>query len=220
MLVYKFYPPEYALESLLKLRFKVSPIDELNDPFEYLSVDMGNKSVRAWAKHFRKIVSEKNGLISFSKSWREPLMWAHYAKSHTGIALGFEVLDELLTQINYITDRVIPPLDVDTNNKSMKELIDLLLKSKHKNWEYEEEVRLVRTLQNCENEDGLFFSKWSHDTMIKEVVLGDRYLSKDSTGIQSILEDSGVIFITARPEFSGFKMTPQKNDSAKMPKIA
>jgi|TARA_B110000902_G_scaffold9158_1_gene11182 hypothetical protein len=210
MLVYKFYPPEYALESLLKLRFKVSPIDELNDPFEYLSVDMGNKSVRAWAKHFRKIVSEKNGLISFSKSWREPLMWAHYAKSHTGIALGFEVLDELLTPINYITDRVIPPLDVDTNNKSMKELIDLLLKSKHKNWEYEEEVRLVRTLQNCENEDGLFFSKWSHDTMIKEVVLGDRYLSKDSTGIQSILEDSGVIFITARPEFSGFKMTPQK----------
>ena len=58
MLVYKFYPPEYALQSLSKLRFKVSPIDELNDPFEYLSLDMGDKSVRAWAKNFRKSASK------------------------------------------------------------------------------------------------------------------------------------------------------------------
>ncbi|WP_299850573.1 DUF2971 domain-containing protein [uncultured Roseovarius sp.] len=210
MLVYKFYPPEYALQSLLKLRFKVSPIDELNDPFEYLSLDMGDKSVRAWAKNFRNIASKGNGIISFSKSWREPLMWAHYAKSHTGIALGFEVPDRLLTHINYITEKIIPPLDVDTNKESMSELVDLLLKSKHKNWEYEEEVRLVRTLQNCDEEDGLYFAKWNHVTMLKEVILGDRYQSKDDTGIQGVLEDSGVKFITARPEFKGFKMTPQK----------
>jgi hypothetical protein len=210
MLVYKFYPPEYALQSLLKHRFKVSPIDELNDPFEYLSLDMGDKSVRAWAKKFRNLVSENNGIISFSRSWRNPLMWAHYAKSHTGIALGFEVPDMLLTQINYITDRIIPPLDVDTNKESMIELVDLLLKSKHKNWEYEEEVRLVRTLENCHEEGGLYFADWNHVTALKEVVLGHRYQPKGNTGIQSTLEGSGVKFITARPEFKGFKMTPQK----------
>jgi len=210
MLVYKFYPPEYALQSLLKLRFKVSPIDELNDPFEYLSLKMGDKSMRAWAKNFRNIASENNGIVSFSKSWREPLMWAHYAKSHTGIALGFEVPNRLLTHINYITDRIIPPLDVDNNKNSMSELVDLLLKSKHKNWEYEEEVRLVRSLQNCDKEDGFYFSQWNHVTMLKEVVLGDRYLSKKYKNLQSTLEDSGVTFITARPEFNGFKMTPQK----------
>lgn len=57
MRVYKFYPAKWGLEALLKRRLKVSPIDELNDPFEYLSLDLGDKNVRAWAKQFRKIVS-------------------------------------------------------------------------------------------------------------------------------------------------------------------
>lgn len=210
MLVYKFYPPEYGLQALEKLRLKVSPIDELNDPFEYLSLNMGDKSIRAWAKNFRNLVSENNGIISFSKNWHEPLMWAHYAKSHTGIALGFEVPTHLLYHIDYISEKIIPPLDVDNNKESMTQFVEMLIKSKHKNWEYEEEVRLVRSLDNCDEEDGLYFVKWNHITTLKEVVLGDRYLSEGNAGIQDILEENGVKCITARPEFKGFKMTPQR----------
>jgi hypothetical protein len=211
MLIYKFYPPEYALQSLLKCRFKVSPIDELNDPFEYLSLDMGDKRVRPFAKDFRNTIARNNGIISFSKNWNEPLMWAHYAKSHTGIALGFEVTDKFLTHMNYITDRITPPPDVDTNKESMRTLERLIYESKHKNWQYEEEARLIRRLQDCDKEDGLYFTKWNHNTVLKEVVLGDRYISEGDTVFQSCLEDLGVKFITARPEFKGFKMTPQIN---------
>ncbi len=211
MLVYKFYPPEYAWESLLKLRFKVSPIDELNDPFEYLSLNVGETSVRAWAAKVRKEVSENNGIISFSRSWREPLMWAHYAQSHTGMALGFEIPDRLLTCIDYIADRIDVPLDVGTNKEEMRRVVDLLLKSKHENWQYEEEVRLVRELSNCVKEGSLYFADWNHVTPLKEVVLGDRYQSKNLTDVQSVLEESGVVVITARPEFKGFKMTRQKD---------
>ncbi|WP_456391384.1 DUF2971 domain-containing protein [Profundibacter sp.] len=192
-----------------KLRFKVSPIDELNDPFEYLSLDMGDKSVRTWAKNFRKIVSENNGIISFSRNWHEPLMWAHYARSHTGIALGFEVPDSLLYHIDYISEKIVPPLDVDENKGSMAKLVEMLLRSKHENWRYEDEVRLVRTLDNCDEENGLYFAKWNHTTMLKEVVLGDRYVSTGNSNDQDILEKHGIKFITARPEFRGFKMTPQ-----------
>lgn len=209
MLVYKFCPPRFGLQALKKLRFKVSPIDELNDPFEYLSLDMGDKSVRAWAKNFRKVVSENNGIISFSKNWHEPLMWAHYAKSHTGIALGFEVPDRLLYHIDYIRKRIVPPLDVDENEESMTKLVKILLRSKHENWRYEDEVRLIRTLDKCEEEDGLYFANWNHTTMLKEVVLGDRYVSTGCKNVQGVLERSGIKIITARPEFQGFKMTPQ-----------
>ena len=138
MLVYKFYPPEYGLQALKMLRLKVSPIDGLNDPFEYLSLDMGKKSVRAWATKFRTVVSENTGIISFSKNWYEPLMWAHYAKSHSGMALGFEIPDHVLTNIDYISERIIAPLDVDSNEKSMTDLVGSLLRSKHENWKYEE----------------------------------------------------------------------------------
>ncbi|MDB4558875.1 DUF2971 domain-containing protein, partial [Amylibacter sp.] len=203
--------PNYGLEALLKLRLKVSPIDELNDPFEYLSLDMGDKSVRAWAKEFRNIVSESNGIISFSKNWREPLMWAHYAKSHTGLALGFEIPDYLLMKIDYVTERITPPLDIDSNKESMRKFIEILLRSKHANWKYEEEARVIRPLSNCVAENGLHFAKWNHTTRLKEVILGDRYPSGSNAQIQNVLEDSGVKFITARPEFKGFKMTPQKN---------
>jgi hypothetical protein len=70
-------------------------------------------------------------------------------------------------------------------------------------------VRLSRALGNCEEENGLYFSKWNHVTILREVILGERYVSQGNAAIQSVLEEGGVKFITARPEFTGFKMTPQ-----------
>lgn len=210
MLIYKFYPPNWGLQALEKLRLKVSPIDELNDPFEYQAIDMGDKSVRAWARKFRKIASDNNGIISFSKKWSEPLMWAHYAESHSGMAIGFDVSDHLLSHINYISEKITPPLDVDTNKESMRQLVNLLLTAKHKNWKYEEEVRLLRKLDNCDEEDGRYFVNWNEMTIPKEVILGDRYRSQGKVDFQEVLEGLGIKFITARPKFKGFEMTPQK----------
>lgn len=212
MLVYKFYPPKYASEALKKGRFKVSPIDDLNDPFEYQSINMGDRSVRAWAANFRALVSKENtGIISFSKNWREPLMWAHYAESHKGMALGFEVVDRLLLGVEYISERITPPKDIDNNKESMEQLVTMLIKSKHENWKYEDELRLLRNLDSCDREKGLFFAKWNHTTQLKEVVLGARYQTQEDSVFQEYLESKGVKIITARPKFTGFKMTPQKN---------
>lgn len=216
MRVYKFYPAKWGIEALSKRRLKVSPIDELNDPFEYLALDLGSKSVRAWAKHFRKGVSQDNGIISFSKHWHQPLMWAHYADSHKGLALGFEVPDYLLFQINYVRDRIKPRKDVDFSKSSMKDLIDKLLRTKHKEWEYEDECRLVRPLKNCVREGDKFFSAFNEETVLKEVVLGARYQTSNYDQLAVELKSEGITFQTARAEFQGFRMTPQK--SAKLQK--
>ncbi len=216
MLAYKFYPANYAIEALKEERLKVSPIDELNDPFEYLSIDMGEKDIRSWAKKFRRIVSDGNGIISFSKYWTEPLLWSHYADSHKGIALGFDIPDYLLYKIDYISKRIKPPLDVDENGSSMHKLVKQLLRSKHKNWGYEREVRLVRPLKNCISDKGLFFAPLNHTTSLKKVILGARYTSQNYKTLQRSLVGKGVEVITARAEFTGFKMTPQnQNDLRK-----
>ncbi|WP_170405093.1 DUF2971 domain-containing protein [Ruegeria arenilitoris] len=216
MRVYKFYPAKWGLEALSKRRLKVSPIDELNDPFEYLSLDLGDKSVRAWAKQFRNLVSKENGIISFSRNWYQPLMWAHYADSHKGLALGFEVPDRLLFEINYVEDRIKPASDVDNSKSSLQGLIHQLLRTKHKEWSYEDEYRLVRPLENCVSEDGKFFAAFNEITVLKEVVIGARYEASNSERLYSELKSEGVTFQTARAEFKGFRMTPQK--SAKLQK--
>lgn len=211
MRLYKFYPAKWGLEALSKRRLKVSPIDELNDPFEYLSLDLGDESVRAWAARFRKIVSQDNGIISFSKNWHQPLMWAHYAQSHKGIALGFEVPERLLFKINYVENRIKPKRDVDLSKSSMKDLIHDLLRTKHKEWSYEEEYRLVRPLNNCFREDAKFFAAFNETTALKEVILGARYETSNSEQLSSELKSEGVTFQTARAKFQGFQMTPQRS---------
>lgn len=210
MRVYKFYPAKWGLEALSKRRLKVSPIDELNDPFEYLSLDLGDKNVRAWATQFRKNVSQDNGIISFSKNWHQPLMWAHYAESHRGLALGFEVPDSILFKINYIENRIEPDSDIDRNSDKMQGLIQKLLTTKHKEWSYEDEYRLVRKLENCVSEVDKFFSDFNEKVVLKEVILGARYETSNSDQLSSELKSEGVTFQTARAEFQGFRMTPQK----------
>lgn len=216
MRVYKFYPAKWGLEALSKRRFKVSPIDELNDPFEYLALDLGDKSVRAWTTQFRKIASKEIGIISFSRNWYQPLMWAHYADSHKGLALGFEVPDRLLLKINYIEDRIKPESDVDVSKSSMQSLVHQLLRTKHKEWSYEDEYRLVRPLENCVSDGDRFFSAFNEVTVLKEVVIGARYEASDPEQLSAKLESEGVTFQTARAEFKGFRMTLQK--SAKLQK--
>jgi len=216
MRVYKFYPAKWGLEALLKQRLKVSPIDELNDPFEYLSLDLGDKRVRAWATLFRQKVSQDKGIISFSKNWHQPLMWAHYAESHRGLALGFDVPDSLLFKINYVENRIKPDRDIDRNSDEMLGLIQKLLTTKHKEWSYEDEYRLVRQLDHCVSEGDKFFAAFDEKTVLKEVILGARYETSNSGQLSSELKSEGVTFQTARAEFMGFQMTPQR--SAKLQK--
>ena len=210
MRVYKFYPAKWGREALSKRRLKVSTIDGLNDPFEYFSLDLGDKSVRAWATQFRKIVSQDKGIISFSRNWHQPLMWAHYADSHEGLALGFEVPDSLLFKINYVENRIMPENDVDVSKSSMEGLIHKLLRTKHKEWSYEDEYRVVRPLDNCVCEGDKFFAAFNETTVLKEVILGASYETSNSDQLSSELKSEGVIFQTARAKFKGFRMTTQR----------
>lgn len=210
MRVYKFYPAKWGLEALSKRRLKVSPIDELNDPFEYLSLDLGDRNVRVWATQFRKTITQDNGVISFSNNWSQPLMWAHYADSHRGLALGFDVPKRLLFEIEYAETRIKPDTDVDHSESSMEGLIHKLLRTKHREWSYEDEYRLVRSLEDCVGEDGKYFAVFNDKTVLKEVILGARYETSHAEQLSSELKSEGVSFQTARAEFKGFRMTPQK----------
>jgi len=138
-------------------------------------------------------------------------MWAHYADSHKGLALGLEVPDRLLFKINYVENRIKPESDVDVSKASMEVLIHKLLRTKHKEWSYEDEYRLLRPLENCVSEGDKFFATFNETTVLKEVIIGARYETSNSDELSSELKSEGVSFQTARAEFQGFKMTPQRS---------
>jgi len=45
------------------------------------------------------------GVMCFSSTWKNPVMWSHYADQHRGICLGFEVPDVYRKKIKYVARR-------------------------------------------------------------------------------------------------------------------
>ena len=91
MKVYHFIEERYGLEDLREERLKISLIDELNDPFEFVGVDLSNPDHYGAIKELKRGISENYGIICFSASWNDPVQWAHYADGHKGLCMGFDV---------------------------------------------------------------------------------------------------------------------------------
>lgn len=79
---------ENMLKTLEKGRLKVLFPEECNDPFEFMSAPPtilkdGHPSYDS--THLRK----EYGFLSFTKTYKSPTMWAHYADNHKGCCVHF-----------------------------------------------------------------------------------------------------------------------------------
>jgi hypothetical protein len=104
------------------------------------------------------------GLLCFSLSWHNPLLWSHYADRHRGLALGFDVADEILKPVSYAEQR-------PTLTKIDPTVARWLLFTKFVDWRYEQEPRIFTTLQE-RDPSGLYFGKFSEQLVLREVVVG------------------------------------------------
>jgi hypothetical protein len=91
MRLFHFLSSQYALQALARQQLKVARINELNDPFELFCADMRDANARKAFRRFKDQVSAKFGLVCFSRSWRNPLLWSHYADRHRGAAIQVEL---------------------------------------------------------------------------------------------------------------------------------
>src|SRR5258708_5261462 len=96
MRVYYFTKTCWALDSIEHRRLKVCRFGDLNDPFELFSCKQSDKDRRRTFRRWVTSINEQIGLLCFSSSWRESLMWSHYSDRHKGLCLGFDVTDESL----------------------------------------------------------------------------------------------------------------------------
>jgi hypothetical protein len=154
-------------------RLKVSRFNELNDPFELLSVNVHERAARKAFNKVREELNKVKGLICFAPDWKSPLMWGHYAEKHTGFALGFDIPSKLLKDVKY--EHKLFELELDPNTKEpVKGTLDKLIVTKFADWEYEKECRMFVDLASMEAEGGMYFEPFSKKLQFREIVLGPR----------------------------------------------
>ncbi|MFU1853169.1 DUF2971 domain-containing protein [Citrobacter portucalensis] len=202
---YHFTTIDSALKILRNKTLKISRFNELNDPFELLSANVGDKNIRCKVKGIRDKVINSKGIISFSKSWKNPVQWAHYADRHKGVCLSFNIEKSLLTNVNYHAGR----LEFSTNPT-----LEKILSSKFNSWKYEQETRMIIDLKDPYTilENGLHFIPFSGGLILKKIIFGANTRSDEIRKIYNLSNNHDDLeFVQARPAFKTFTMTPKKD---------
>src|SRR3954469_14900898 len=162
---YHFLPTEYALDDLRHRRLKIARLDELNDPFELWAIAQRDRKLRRAFRETKDEMARRFGMLCFSLTWRNPLLWSHYADRHHGMALGFDVDEGLLKRVSYVEKR--PVL-----NEINIQVAHWLLFTKFRDWRYEKEARIFTRLNDRDPISGLYFAAFGRKLILREVIVG------------------------------------------------
>ena len=211
MRVYYYTAEEFALSNIINERIKVSLLDDLNDPFELLGIDLSDKEFRRTFNAGRVAASKAFGIICFSKDWNSPLMWAHYGNKHKGICLGFDIDDSHLKEVTYFSERMAAEIDMEKKYGGLTEdIIENLLCTKYIDWEYENEVRVIVPLETRDS-SGFYFTDFEGNMKLKEVILGPRSnLKTDQAAKYLCSYSSEVEIIQSRIAFTKYEVVRNK----------
>jgi hypothetical protein len=182
ILLYRYLDAAAALKTIESRAFKVGRVRDFNDPFEWRMgisniVPEGEIVARACMDGFIEDVNGRVGIICFSDTVTDPVLWSHYANKHHGVAFEVSyVLDPTrLTKVDYTNAR--PVLDANRLNDPAgfaiyaKPLMDRLLRQKSTGWAYEREYRVFFDLKRCDISGGHYFQQIP-DHFLMRVILG------------------------------------------------
>ena len=204
MRVYKFLSAFWAMDNLAKRRLKASDRDSLNDPFEFLAVDMTDDSYRKQVLDRVEYILTEKVLCCFSNAAICPLLWAHYSECHRGICLGFEISDSVASSMKQVTyvDKRYTPFQIKTNDR----IVELLF-TKFSKWKYEDEIRAFLPRKRSAVVGELTFVPFDEDLLLKEVILGYKCSATIAEVSANVLDyPFAVTVLRARPSLSEFKM--------------
>ena len=151
-----------------------------------------------WSQLLRKLLSLRFGIVSFSASPLNPLLWAHYADSGKGVVIGYDISilkkftneHEILRPVQYQDQLpIVSESLVVRPDNGLQNL--MLMKSKH--WQYEEEWRLILEIsgttgtgQNDENGVPICLCSIPNEAVV-EVIVTQRTPYRISSALQERL---------------------------------
>ncbi len=173
MRVYKFLNRKFGATALRNRRLKISELDKVNDPYELRPFKFTNPAYRMAIESTRHDQAKRFGIMCFSKHWKNPVIWSHYAESHIGLCLGFDIPDDGCREVTYVDELLTfnPPFDPKHPSAPAKtEHIHQMLFTKFVDWKYEEEIRMWVTTD--ERENGIPYYDFGDSLCLAEVIIG------------------------------------------------
>ncbi|MDR6624473.1 DUF2971 domain-containing protein [Caulobacter segnis] len=172
MILYKYMSFELAKIVLATSTLQFSRCDRFNDPFDtprYPSYPQEFEPAEVLARMTREMDWRgRTGLLCLTRTPTNPLMWAHYADSHRGVAIGIDATSAGLTNpinnlipaqfgsVVYASRRPDWLFFSGHEPRSVGEVIGFdnanferlqrLFLTKPIHWAYEEEVRVAKCL--------------------------------------------------------------------------
>jgi len=157
--------------------------------------------ISAFASQAKAMLTEalqsKVGILSLSESANHPLLWAHYADSHKGLVIEFDVQHEYFDQRRSEKDELYHLRQVKYAGRSSigRTLFDLdgddLLATKNFSWSYEREWRMLAPLdaaKSCREINGEAVYLFAVPALtITGVVLGARVADKVADEVAELL---------------------------------
>ena len=210
--VYHLTSATHAISSVALQRLKVARFSDLNDPFELLAVNFRDRDARRTTENFKNEINTNTGLICFSANWTDPVLWSHYGDKHRGVCLGFDIRRKALQKVLYEDERLLKELGSEANpTKLSKEMQRLLLTTKFKHWQYEQEHRMFVDLKTVRKEAGLYFKNFDNGMRLREVIIGPE-CAISSKAVRSLLKsiDSNAATFKSRLAFKFFSVVPKE----------
>jgi hypothetical protein len=205
MRLYHFLPTRFALDDLRSGRLKLSEIANLNDPFELWCSGQGDAQTRHALRGWKNQMSKAYGMLCFCATWRNPLLWSHYADRHKGICLGCEVGDDSIAAVRYVETRT--PLRLPLTESAMQRI----LFTKYAGWSYEEEWRAWFRLEERDADSNYFFREFDDGIKLVEVIVGPLCgTSKDELVDATRRYPSPPRLVKARLAFNSFHVVEDK----------
>lgn len=101
------------------------------------------------------------------------MLWSHYAARHRGICLGFNVPKTELLEVKYANNRLLAQVEKVGEREDIDDpLRELLITTKFRDWEYEQEFRMRVPLSASLKEGHNYFFPFDENLQLVEVILG------------------------------------------------
>ena len=202
MMLYRFIKLKHGLESLRARQVKVSRIKDLNDPFEFLALEARDPDRRKALEALRHYFHLVQGILCFSESWHDPVMWSHYADAHRGICLGFDVAGSgAVAKVKYVKRRLPWPNDLD------QDFTTRLSATKFEHWSYEAEHRMFVSLDQCRVVGSRRFMPFSENLVAREVIVGMRSPARRQEIVDALGGLRGIQLYKTRVSTREFRVT-------------
>jgi hypothetical protein len=193
MRVDKFLTAEFALQDLTQGHMKISTFPDMKDPFELLGGFESDPDLRRSQDAITAELNQLCGVLCFSRSWHNALLWSHYGDKHKGICLGIDITGPArveLTKPSYVTkredfDASIRVLLAAAANfrdltpehptvKGCEEITKSMILTKFKAWRYEKELRMFCDLRAYRKKGRFYFADFDEHIRPSAVIVGPR----------------------------------------------